>query len=59
LRCIARARFDQVIARIDERVKALVEANPDRQQHATHMRTIDGVGAVVSATPAKNGPVWR
>jgi transposase len=44
-----RTRFDQVIARIDERVKALVEGNPDRQQHATHMRTIDGVGAVVSA----------
>jgi transposase len=44
-----RARFDQVIARIDERVKALVDANPDRQQHVTHMRAIDGVGAVVSA----------
>ena len=44
-----RARFDQVIARIDERVKALVDANPDRQQQVTHMRAIDGVGAVVSA----------
>jgi len=44
-----RARFDQVIARIDERVKALVDANTDRQQHVTHMRAIDGVGAVVSA----------
>ena len=44
-----RARFDQVIARIDERVKALVDANPDRQQHVKHMRAIDGVGQVVSA----------
>jgi transposase len=44
-----RARFDQVIARIDERVKALVEASPDRQQHVTQLRTIDGVGQVVSA----------
>ena len=44
-----RARFDQVIARIDQRVKALVESHPDRQQHVTHMRTIDGVGQVVSA----------
>jgi len=44
-----RARFDQLIARIDQRVKALVEANPDRKQHVTHLRTIDGVGPVVSA----------
>ena len=32
-----RAHFDQVIARLD------------RQQHVTHLRTIDGVGPVVSA----------
>ena len=44
-----RARFDQAIARIDQRVKALVEANPDRQQHVAHLRTIYGVGPVVSA----------
>jgi transposase len=44
-----RARFDQLIARIDQRIKALVEANPDRKQHVTHLRTIDGVGPVVSA----------
>jgi len=46
---VLRARFDQIVARIDERVKALVDANPDRQQHVTHMRAIDGVGQVVSA----------
>ena len=46
---VLRARFDQIVARIDERVKALVEASPDRQQHVTHLRTIDGVGQVVSA----------
>ena len=44
-----RKRFDQVIARIDQRVKALVEASPDRKQHVTHLRTINGVGPVVSA----------
>jgi transposase len=44
-----RARFDQVIARIDQRVKALVEASPERNQHVTHLRTIYGVGPVVSA----------
>jgi len=41
-----RQRFDQVIARIDQRVKALVEASPDRKQHVTHLRTINGVGPV-------------
>jgi len=46
---VLRARFDQIVARIDQRVKALVEASPDRQQHVTHLRTIDGVGQVVSA----------
>jgi transposase len=44
-----RARFDQVIARIDQRVKTLVEVNPDRKEHVTHLRTIYGVGPVVSA----------
>jgi len=44
-----RERFDQVIVRIDQRIKALVEASPDRKQHVTHLRTIYGVGPVVSA----------
>jgi len=44
-----RARFDQVIARIDQRVKTLVKVNPDRKEHVTHLRTIYGVGPVVSA----------
>lgn len=44
-----RQRFDQVIARIDQRIKELVEANPDRKEHVTHLRTITGVGQVVSA----------
>jgi transposase len=44
-----RKRFDQIIARIDQRVKELVEANPDRKEHVTHLRTITGVGPVVSA----------
>ena len=44
-----RQRFDQVIARIDQRVKELVEASPDRKEHVTHLRTIYGVGPVVSA----------
>ena len=44
-----RERFDQVIARIDQRVNVLVEASPDRKQHVTHLRTIYGVGPVVSA----------
>jgi transposase len=42
-------RFDQVIARIDQRVKVLVDVSPDRKQHVTHLRTIYGVGPVVSA----------
>lgn len=44
-----RQRFDQVIARIDKRVKELVEASPDRKEHVTHLRTITGIGPVVSA----------
>lgn len=44
-----RQRFDQVIARIDQRIKELVEASPDRKEHVTHLRTITGVGPVVSA----------
>jgi transposase len=44
-----RARFDLVIARIDQRVKTLIEASPDRKEHVTHLRMIYGVGPVVSA----------
>ena len=40
-------RFNQLIARIDLRVKALVEANPERKQHFTRLRTITGVGPIV------------
>lgn len=47
-----RKHFDQVIRRIDQRIQALVEANPDRQQQVTHLRTIDGVGPVVSVSLA-------
>lgn len=41
-----RKRFDQVIARVDQLVKALVETNPDRKQHVANLRTIYGVGPV-------------
>jgi transposase len=46
---VLRARFDQLIERIDQRVNALIEASPDRKVHVTHLRTINGVGKVVSA----------
>ena len=44
-----RTRFNQLIARIDLRVKALVEASPERQQNFTRLCTISGVGSVVGA----------
>jgi transposase len=44
-----RKRFDQVIARIDQRIKTLIDGNPERQQQVTHLRTINGVGPVVGA----------
>ncbi len=44
-----RTRFNQLIARIDLRVKALVEASPERQQNFTRLCTITGVGPVVGA----------
>jgi transposase len=44
-----RTRFDQLLARIDQRLKALIEASPERKQHVTHLRTICGVGPVVGA----------
>jgi len=42
-----RTRFNQLIARIDLRIKALVEANPERKQHFTRLCTITGVGPVI------------
>jgi transposase len=45
---VLKARFNQLIAHIDQRIKELVEANPDRKTHVTHLRTINGVGPVVS-----------
>jgi transposase len=42
-----RTRFNQLIARLDLRVKALVEASPDRKQNLTRLCTITGVGPVV------------
>ena len=42
-----RTRFNQLIARIDLRVKALVEASPERKQNYTRLRTITGVGPVI------------
>ena len=44
-----RKRFDQLIEHIDERVNALIESSPERKEHVTHLRTINGVGQVVSA----------
>jgi transposase len=44
-----RTRFNQLIARIDLRVKALVEASPERKQNFTRLCTISGVGPVVGS----------
>ena len=35
-----RTRFNQLIARIDLRVKALIDASPERKQHFARLRTI-------------------
>lgn len=45
-----RLRFDQLIARIDARVKELVEARPERKQDYLRLRKINGVGLVVGTT---------
>jgi len=45
-----RARFNQVIARIDARLKALVKASPDRAAQVSRLRTIEGVGPVVGVS---------
>ena len=42
-------RFNQLIARIDLRVKALVDASPERKQNYTRLRTITGVGPVIGS----------
>ncbi|MGC2164782.1 MAG: transposase, partial [Gallionella sp.] len=44
-----RVRFNQVISHIDQRVKALIDSSPERKEPVTHLRTITGVGPVVSA----------
>ncbi len=62
-----RTHFNQLIARIDLRVKALVEASPDRQQNFTRLCTITGVGPVVGSAlvntlervPVKNADAFR
>jgi transposase len=43
-----RTRFNQLIARLDLRVKALVEASPERKQNYTRLCTITGVGPVTA-----------
>jgi transposase len=42
-----KTRFNQLIARLDLRVKALVEASPERKQNFTRLCTISGIGPVV------------
>src|SRR6266550_3974129 len=42
-----RTRFNQLIARIDLTVKALIDVSPDRKQNFTRLCTISGVGPVV------------
>src|SRR6267378_7169570 len=42
-----RTRFNQLIARIDLRVKALIGASPDRKQSFARLCTISGVGPVI------------
>ena len=44
---VLRTRFNQLIARIDLRVKALVEADPERKQNFARLCTITGVGPVI------------
>lgn len=40
-------RLDKLLARIDARIKALIDANADRKQDYTRLRQITGVGPVV------------
>jgi transposase len=43
-------RLDGLLARIDEKVKMLTEANAERQQNHARLCTIAGVGAVVGSS---------
>ncbi len=43
-----RKRFDEVLARIDARVKELTDKDPKRKEHVQHMLTLDGIGKVVA-----------
>lgn len=45
-----KAHLDKVIARIDEKVKTLTEANAERKQHHTRLCSITGVGTVVGSS---------
>jgi transposase len=45
-----RRRFDTLIERIDAKVKALIEASPERKQDCARLRKIDGVGAVMGSS---------
>ena len=42
-----RTRFNQLIARVDLRIKELIEASPERKQSFTRLCTITGVGPVI------------
>jgi transposase len=44
-----RTRFNQLIAHIDLRVRALIDASPERKQNFARLCTISGVGPVVGA----------
>lgn len=44
-----RKHFNQLIAHIDQRLKALIEANHERMEHVTQLRMINGVGSLVGA----------
>jgi transposase len=43
-------RLDQLLARIDAKVKTLIEASPERKQDYARLRKIGGVGAVVGSS---------
>jgi transposase len=45
-----RERLDKLLARIDAKVKALIEANAARKQDYARLRKITGVGAVVGSS---------
>ena len=45
-----RQRLDKLLARIDAKVKALIEASDERKQDYARLRKITGVGAVVGSS---------